>query len=58
MCTGALYWSKIGGWSGERLMKKTGMRELPVVIFHFTPKTTIKKGVMDNECAELMKDIL
>ena len=55
MCTGALYWSKIGRVVWGAADEKNGHSRVTGNHFPFHPKTTIKKGVMDNECAELMK---
>ena len=55
MCTGALYWSKIGRVVWGAADEKNGHARVTGNHFPFHPKTTIKKGVMDNECAELMK---
>jgi tRNA(adenine34) deaminase len=35
MCSGALYWSKIGRWFMERRMRKMDIEELPVYILLF-----------------------
>ena len=55
MCTGALYWSKIGRVVWGAADEKNGHARVTGNHFPFHPKTTIEKGVMDNECAELMK---
>jgi len=55
MCTGALYWSKIGRVVWGAADEKNGHARVTGNHFPFHPKTTIKKGVMDNECAALMK---
>ncbi|MBY0535602.1 MAG: nucleoside deaminase [Chitinophagaceae bacterium] len=55
MCSGALYWSKIGSIVWGANDEKNGHR-------HFTngspfhPKTTLITGVMEEECAGLMKE--
>src|ERR1700722_8435974 len=56
MCSGAMYWSKIGkivyGADDEKngYKKSTGAHNL------FHPKTEIVKGILKEECARLMKD--
>ena len=56
MCCGALYWGKIGrivyGCSDE----KNGYKHITEENWPFHPKTTITKGVMEEECAALMKN--
>lgn len=55
MCCGALYWSKLGrivhGCSDE----KNGYKHITQENWPFHPKTTITKGVLEEECAALMK---
>lgn len=62
MCTGALYWSKIQRivWgaddekNGHR--RVTGNYDVPQEgQWPFHPKTTLSKGVLEEECAGLMK---
>jgi tRNA(adenine34) deaminase len=52
MCAGALYWSQIskivfGASDGNRGFEKMGTQ--------LHPKTLVKRGVMENEASELMK---
>jgi tRNA(adenine34) deaminase len=58
MCSGALYWSKIGRVVYGAGDEKNGYSRLAgkqgVSPFH--PKTIINTGVLKNECAQLMKD--
>lgn len=61
MCAGALYWCKVGrvvfGASDEKngSISKTPYKELPgATPFH--PKTVLIRGVLQEECAQLMKD--
>ena len=52
MCTGASYWAQIGKIVyGATDAKKGGISKK---LFH--PKTTIFKGVLEKECATLLKD--
>lgn len=61
MCCGALYWSKIGrivyGASDEKNGFQHYFKNDPIAqkqLFH--PKTIVTKGILENECAQLMKD--
>jgi tRNA(adenine34) deaminase len=55
MCCGAMYWGKIGrivyGCSDE----KNGYKHITKDANPFHPKTMITKGVLEEECAGLMK---
>ena len=55
MCTGAMYWSKIGRviWGADD--EKNGHRHITGDHWPFHPKTTIEKGVLAAECGELMQ---
>lgn len=55
MCSGALYWSKIGAVVYGASDDKNGFH---ATCAHspFHPRTTIKSGISDQECAQLMKD--
>jgi tRNA(adenine34) deaminase len=55
MCAGALYWSKIGRIVYGASDEKNGYKHITKETFPFHPKTELVKGVMQNECAELMK---
>jgi tRNA(adenine34) deaminase len=56
MCCGAMYWGKIGrivyGCSDE----KNGYKHITGDGNPFHPKTVITKGVLEEECAALMKN--
>jgi len=56
MCTGALYWSKIGRivWGADD--EKNGYKRVTDNHWPFHPKTEIVKGILKEECAELMKN--
>lgn len=56
MCTGALYWSKIGRvvWAADD--EKNGHLRVTRDVWPFHPKTTISKGILKEEAAALMKD--
>jgi tRNA(adenine34) deaminase len=55
MCAGALYWSKIArvvyGACDDKNGFHTHCKHSP-----FHPKTEIEQGLMQDECAQLMKD--
>ncbi|MGL6269811.1 MAG: nucleoside deaminase [Chitinophagaceae bacterium] len=55
MCTGALYWSKIGRvvWAADD--EKNGHLRITGNTWPFHPKTTIEKGILKEEAAALMK---
>ena len=60
MCAGALYWSKIGKIVFGASDEKNGSISRPPYsvqthLSPFHPKTIIVKGVLQEECAQLMK---
>lgn len=55
MCTGALYWSKISRIIWGAADEKNGHQRVTGNQFPFHPKTQVTRGVMADECAELMK---
>ena len=56
MCAGALYWSKIGRIVYGAKDIKHGYQIFYKDQWPFHPKTTLTPGIMENECAQLMKD--
>ena len=56
MCCGALYWSKVGRIVFGAHDEKNGYRKATGSHNPFHPKTVITGGVMEEECAQLMKD--
>lgn len=56
MCTGALYWSKIGRvvWAADD--EKNGHLHITRDVWPFHPKTTVEKGILREEAAMLMKN--
>lgn len=56
MCTGALYWSKIGNVVFGAEDEKNGYKHITQENWPFHPKTQLVKGVLARECAQLMKD--
>jgi tRNA(adenine34) deaminase len=55
MCAGALYWSKIGRIIYGAPDEKNGYRRSTQKISPFHPKSEIRSGVLEEECAYLMK---
>lgn len=56
MCTGALYWSKIGSVVYGAEDEKNGYQHITQENWPFHPKTQLQRGVLAEECAQLMKD--
>ncbi|MFZ9661026.1 MAG: nucleoside deaminase [Chitinophagaceae bacterium] len=56
MCTGALYWSKLGKvvWGAQD--EKNGHQRITGDQFPFHPKTTITHGVLAEESSALIRD--
>jgi tRNA(adenine34) deaminase len=56
MCAGAAYWSKIGKVVYGAEDEKNGYKKIAGTNWPFHPKTELIRGVMKEECAQLMKD--
>ncbi len=56
MCSGALYWSKIGKIVFGAHDEKNSYRRSTGKNNPFHPKTELIGGVLEDECAQLMKD--
>ena len=56
MCSGALYWSKIGALVYGAEDEKNGYRRVARDVSPFHPKTIITGGILPEECALLMKE--
>ncbi|MEI6947443.1 tRNA adenosine(34) deaminase TadA [Paraflavisolibacter sp. H34] len=56
MCAGALYWSKIGRVVYGASDEKNGFSRLRPAVSPFHPKTEVVTGVLQEQCAELMKN--
>lgn len=56
MCAGAMYWSKLKKivWGADD--EKNGYKRITGTNWPFHPKTEIIKGVMKDQCADLMKN--
>lgn len=56
MCSGALYWSKIGRVVYGAEDEKNGYKKVAGDNSPFHPKTIITAGILKEDCAQLMKD--
>ena len=56
MCSGALYWSKIGKVVFGAEDEKNGYRRTTGSNSPFHPKTIVVGGILKEQCAQLMKD--
>ncbi|MDB5203218.1 MAG: nucleoside deaminase [Ferruginibacter sp.] len=56
MCCGALYWSKIGRIVFGAYDEKNGYRRTTTPNNPFHPKTVVSGGILEANCAQLMKD--
>lgn len=56
MCAGALYWSKLGRIVFGADDEKNGYKKTTALNWPFHPKTELLRGVLKEECAQLMKD--
>ncbi len=56
MCSGALYWSKIGRVVFGAYDEKNGYRRSTGSNNPFHPKTIITGGILEEECGKMMKD--
>lgn len=54
MCAGAIAWSQMGKLVFGASDEKRGYRKIAPGALH--PKTVVKSGVLEAECAQLMKD--
>ncbi len=56
MCCGALYWSKIARVVYGASDEKNGYKHVTLEQWPFHPKTELVQGVLQEECAALMKE--
>lgn len=56
MCSGALYWSKIGRVVYGAHDEKNGFRKTTGSKSPFHPKTVVQSGILEDDCAALIKD--
>jgi tRNA(adenine34) deaminase len=54
MCAGAIYWAQLGELIIGAPDTKRGFMATESKMLH--PKTVVKKGILDEACANLMKD--
>ena len=56
MCCGAMYWSKLGRIVYGAPDEKNGFKHITKSNWPFHPKTELVKGILEDECAQLIKD--
>jgi tRNA(adenine34) deaminase len=56
MCAGAIYWSKLHKIVYGADDEKNGYKKTTLTNWPFHPKTELIRGVLKDECAQLMKD--
>jgi tRNA(adenine34) deaminase len=56
MCAGAIYWSRIGKVVYGAEDKKNGYKRITASNWPFHPKTELIRGVLQADCARLIKD--
>ena len=56
MCCGAMYWAKLKRIVYGASDSKNGYKHITGDSWPFHPKTELVKGVLEDECARLMKD--
>lgn len=56
MCAGALYWAKLHRIVWGASDEKNGHRHITQANSPFHPKTIIENGLLQDECAQLMKN--
>lgn len=56
MCAGAVYWSKIGRIVYGAEDEKNGYKKTCGTAWAFHPKTELTRGIMQEDCANLMKE--
>lgn len=56
MCSGALYWSKIGRVVWGASDPKNGFSRVQPAVSPFHPKTELVQGVLEAECSALIRD--
>ena len=56
MCAGAMYWSKLARVVWGAADEKNGHKHITDPHWPFHPKTELTRGVLQYECAQLIKD--
>jgi tRNA(adenine34) deaminase len=54
MCAGAMYWSHVSKIVYGANDEKKGYTKINQPVLH--PKTVVVKGILENECSQLLKD--
>jgi len=54
MCAGAAFWTQLGKLVFGAYDEKRGYRRAGAEVLH--PKTAVEGGILENECAQLIKD--
>ncbi len=54
MCAGAAFWTQLGKLVFGAYDEKRGYRRVGAEVLH--PKTVVEGGILENECAQLIKD--
>lgn len=56
MCSGAIYWSKLGKLVYGADDEKNGYKKTTGANWPFHPRTELIRGVLKDDCAKLMRD--
>jgi tRNA(adenine34) deaminase len=56
MCSGAIYWSKLGKLVYGADDEKNGYKKTTGTNWPFHPRTELIRGVLKDDCAKLMRD--
>jgi len=56
MCAGAIYWSRVGRIVYGADDEKNGYKRIAAANWPFHPKTELVRGVLKDQCGQLMKD--
>ena len=56
MCSGAIYWSKLGKLVYGADDEKNGYKKTTGTTWPFHPRTELIRGVLKDDCAKLMRD--
>jgi tRNA(adenine34) deaminase len=56
MCAGAIYWSRVGKIVYGADDEKNGYKKTTASNWPFHPRTELVRGVLKDQCAQLMKD--
>ena len=56
MCAGAIYWSRVGKIVYGADDEKNGYKKTTAANWPFHPKTELVRGVLQDQCAQLIKE--